>query len=86
VDEFIEKPQAGEGWINGGFFVLEPRCLDYIESDDTIWERGPLEALARDGQLMAYRHEGFFQPMDTLREKSQLEQLWQRGEAPWKLW
>lgn len=84
ITEFLEKPQTGEGWINGGFFVLEPGALDYCEGDDTVWERGPLERLALDGQLMAYRHEGFFQPMDTLREKQQLEALWQSGKAPWK--
>jgi glucose-1-phosphate cytidylyltransferase len=86
VAEFVEKPQTGEGWINGGFFALEPAALDYIEGDDTIWERGPLENLAKDGQLMAYRHDGFFQPMDTLREKNLLEELWQNGCAPWKNW
>ena len=86
VAEFEEKPQTGEGWINGGFFVLEPAALDYIDGDETIFERGPLERLARDGQLMAYRHDGFFQPMDTLREKHLLESLWQSGQAPWKVW
>jgi len=87
VQEFMEKPQTGEGWINGGFFVLEPGVFDYIsEGDATIWERSPLEALSADGQLMAYRHEGFFQPMDTLREKQILEGLWQSGNAPWKRW
>lgn len=84
IVEFLEKPQTGEGWINGGFFVLEPAALDYVEGDDTVWERGPLERLSRDGQLMAYRHEGFFQPMDTLREKQQLEALLVSGKAPWK--
>jgi glucose-1-phosphate cytidylyltransferase len=77
---------VGEGWINGGFMVLEPRVMDYIEGDDTILERGPLERLAQDGQLAAYRHEGFWQPMDTLREKQLLENLWQSGKAPWKVW
>ena len=86
IIEFTEKPQTGEGWINGGFFVLEPEVLDYIEGDDTIWERGPLESLARDGQLMAYRHDDFWQPMDTLREKGYLESLWESGDAPWKVW
>ncbi|MCB2153410.1 glucose-1-phosphate cytidylyltransferase [bacterium] len=87
VAEFLEKPQTGEGWINGGFFVLEPEVIDYItEGDPSIWERGPLERLAEDGQLMAYKHQGFFQPMDTLREKELLERLWQSGEAPWKMW
>lgn len=87
VAEFLEKPQTGEGWINGGFFVLEPGVIDYItEGDPSIWERGPLERLAEDGQLMAYKHPGFFQPMDTLREKQLLEDLWQSNKAPWKLW
>ena len=86
VREFTEKPQAGEGWINGGFFVLNRGALDYIDGDDTLWEREPLERLARDGQLMAFRHEGFFQPMDTLREKRLLEDLWNAGKAPWKVW
>lgn len=86
IVDFLEKPQTGEGWINGGFFVLEPEVFDFIEGDDTIWERTPLERLAREGQLHAYRHEGFFQPMDTLREKQVLESLWQSGNAPWKVW
>jgi glucose-1-phosphate cytidylyltransferase len=86
VASFTEKPQTGEGWVNGGFFVLEPQVLDYIEGDETIWERGPLERLAADGQLMAYRHEGFWQPMDTLREKRLLEELWESGAAPWRVW
>lgn len=86
VAEFTEKPQAEGGWINGGFFVLEPAALDYIADDDTIWEREPLERLALDGQLMAFRHEGFWQPMDTLREKRVLEDLWTSGAAPWKIW
>jgi glucose-1-phosphate cytidylyltransferase len=83
VVEFTEKPQAEGGWINGGFFVLEPDVLDYIEGDQTIWERDPMERLAADGQLMAYRHEGFWQPMDTLREKKMLEDMWAGGDAPW---
>lgn len=86
VVRFVEKPQAGEGWINGGFFVLEPGVLDYIEGDETVWEREPLERLAADGQLVAYKHEGFWQPMDTLREKQLLEALWESGKAPWKVW
>ena len=86
VTEFSEKPQAREGWINGAFFVLEPQVLDYIDGDDTEWEKEPLERLAADGQLMAYRHEGFWQCMDTLRERKLLEQLWDTGEAPWKVW
>jgi glucose-1-phosphate cytidylyltransferase len=86
VAEFTEKPQAGEGWINGGFFVLDRRVLDYVDGDETLWEREPLERLARDGQLMAYRHQGFWQPMDTLRERKLLEDLWASGRAPWKVW
>ena len=86
VKEFTEKPQIGEGWINGAFFVLEPGVFEYIDGDDTIWEREPLERLAKDGQLMAYRHTSFWQCMDTLREKYILESLWQSGKAPWKIW
>ena len=86
VSEFSEKPQTGEGWINGGYFVFEPQVLDYIAGDSTDLERDPLEQLAREGQLMAYKHEGFWQPMDTLREKNLLESLWESGQAPWKTW
>ena len=86
VAEFTEKPQIGEGWINGGFFVLEPDVLDYIEGDETIWEQEPIERLADDGQLVAFRHEGFWQCMDTLRDKRLLESLWQSGDVPWKVW
>ena len=86
VAEFVEKPQIGEGWINGGFFVLEPGVLDYIDGDETIWEREPLERLAEDGQLVAFRHDGFWQPMDTLRDVRLLESLWQSGDVPWKVW
>lgn len=86
VARFEEKPQLDEGWINGAFFVLEPQVLDYIEGDDTQWERRPLETLAREGQLMAYKHESFWQCMDTLRDKKLLEQLWQTGAAPWVTW
>jgi glucose-1-phosphate cytidylyltransferase len=86
VSEFTEKPQTGEGWINGGFFVLNRKVIDYVENDESIWEKGPMERLAQDGQLMAYRHEGFWQPMDTLREKKLLEDLWTAGSAPWKVW
>ena len=86
VQEFTEKPQAEGGWINGGFFVFEPRVLDYIDGDATILERDPLERLARDGELMAYRHPGFFQPMDTMRERDLLETLWAAGRAPWRRW
>ncbi|HPO59105.1 MAG TPA: glucose-1-phosphate cytidylyltransferase, partial [Anaerolineaceae bacterium] len=86
IVEFVEKPQIGEGWINGAFFVLEPQVFDYIDGDDTVWEREPLERLARDGQLMAYKHTSFWQCMDTLREKYYLENLWASGNAPWKIW
>ena len=86
VAEYSEKPQIGEGWINGGFFVLEPEALDYVAGDDTVWEKVPLERLAADGQLVAYRHEGFWQCMDTLRDKRLLESLWQSGDVPWKVW
>jgi glucose-1-phosphate cytidylyltransferase len=86
VVEFSEKPQTGEGWINGGFFVFEPGVLDYIASDESILERDVLEKLALEGQLMAFQQPGFWQPMDTLREKQILEDLWARGKAPWKIW
>jgi glucose-1-phosphate cytidylyltransferase len=86
VVEFSEKPQTREGWINGAFFVLEPGIFDYIEGDNTHWEKEPLEQLALDGQLMAYRHTSFWQCMDTLREKVYLESLWQSGNPPWKIW
>src|SRR5713101_364219 len=76
VSEFIEKPQIGEGWINGGFFVFEPKVLDYLNGDDTIMEKETFECLAKDNQLMAFRHTGFWQPMDTLREKQMLEDMW----------
>jgi glucose-1-phosphate cytidylyltransferase len=83
---FTEKPQLGEGWINGAFFVLEPGISDYICGDDTQWEREPMERLAAEGQLMAYKHTSFWQCMDTLREKHILESMWQSGSAPWKVW
>jgi glucose-1-phosphate cytidylyltransferase len=86
VQEFSEKSQTHEGWINGAFFVLEPGVFDYIEGDMTQFEKEPLENLARDGQLMAYQHDGFWQCMDTLREKVFLQQLWDTGKAPWKIW
>lgn len=86
IVEFSEKVQTKEGWINGAFFVLEPEIFDYIEGDDTQWEKAPLEGLAKDGQLMAYRHNSFWQCMDTLRDKNKLEDLWQSGNAPWKTW
>jgi glucose-1-phosphate cytidylyltransferase len=86
VVSFAEKPQMSEGWINGAFFALEPKVFDYIAGDETQFEKEPLEQLAKDGQLMAYRHEGFWQCMDTLRDKVRLESLWSSGAAPWKLW
>lgn len=86
VVQFTEKPQAGEGWINGGYFVLEPGVMDYIAGDDTHLEREPLERLAADGQLVAYRHDDFWQCMDTLRDVRLLERLWSSGDAPWKVW
>lgn len=85
IIEFIEKPQLGDGWMNGGFFVLEPGIFDYIERDDTLWEK-TLGELAKDRQLMAYRHGSFWQCMDTLHDKNFLENLWQSGNPPWKIW
>ncbi len=86
VCRFTEKPQTAEGWINGAFFVLEPQVFDYVEGDDIQWEKEPMERLAAEGQLMAYRHDSFWQCMDTLREKYILENLWQSGNPPWKIW
>ena len=86
IAEFSEKPQTGEGWINGAFFVLEPGVFDYIDGDATQWEKEPLENLAREGELMAYKHNSFWQCMDTLREKHILENFWNSGSAPWKIW
>lgn len=86
VRKFQEKPQGDGAWINGGFFVLEPGVIDLISGDDCIWEREPLETLARTGQLSAWQHRGFWRPMDTLRDKNQLEALWASGRAPWKVW
>ncbi len=86
VTHFREKPLAGEGWINGGFFVLEPAAIDLIAGDLTLWEHEPMEQLARDDQLRAYLHDGYWQPVDTLREKRILESLWESGRAPWKVW
>ena len=86
VSGFQEKPKGDGGMINGGFFVLSPKVIDYIGDDTTIWEREPLEALSGEGQLAAYQHEGFWQPMDTLRDKTHLEELWASGHAPWKVW
>jgi glucose-1-phosphate cytidylyltransferase len=86
VESFQEKPEGDGSWINGGYFVLHPDAIDRISDDSTSWEGGPLADLARDGQLSAYKHEGFWQPMDTLREKTYLEELWDAGKAPWKSW
>ena len=86
VCEFAERPQADEGWINGGFFVFNPKVFDYLENDGTVLEQEPLAQLSKDGELMAFRHPGFWQPMDTLREKLLLESLWSSRQAPWKIW
>jgi len=86
IRSFEEKPHGDGAWINGGFFVLSPRVIDYIRDDHSIWEREPMERLALEGQLQAWRHAGFWQPMDTLRDKTYLEELWQSGQAPWKTW
>lgn len=86
IARFTEKPQMSEGWINGAFFVLEPKIFEYIDGDDVMWEHSPLEKLAADGELMAFKHDSFWQCMDTIREKHLLETLWQSGNAPWKTW
>jgi glucose-1-phosphate cytidylyltransferase len=86
VKAFVEKPPGDNAFINGGFFVLNPQVIDRIEGDNTSWEAEPLEALARDAELSAYPHSGFWQPMDTLRDKMHLENLWQSGRAPWRVW
>jgi len=87
VSTFMEKPKGDGNWINGGFFVCEPKVLDYIkEGDRTVWERSPLENLAKDGELFAYKHSGFWQPMDTLREKIVLNEMWEKGQAKWRTW
>lgn len=86
VREFYEKPKGEGGWINGGFFVLSPKVVDYIDGDQTSWEQEPMNRLAREGNLAAYHHDGFWQPMDTLRDKQHLEELWGSGRAPWKTW
>jgi glucose-1-phosphate cytidylyltransferase len=86
IDAFTEKPQGDGAWINGGFFVLEPGVLDYVHDDSEVWEHAPLNRLAADGELRAFRHQGFWQPMDTLRDKHVLMQLWDSGRAPWKVW
>lgn len=86
VKSFREKPRGDGAWVNGGFFVLEPGAVDYIEGDDTVWEREPMEGLARDGKMAAYRHEGFWHPMDTLHDKKELDKMWKREDPPWKIW
>lgn len=86
ISRFQEKPQGDGGWINGGFFVLSPKVIDYIQDDKTLWEREPMERLATEAQMSAYLHHGFWQPMDTLRDKTHLEELWASGKAPWKTW
>jgi glucose-1-phosphate cytidylyltransferase len=86
VTGFQEKPAGDRAWINGGFFVLSPAIADYLDGDETVWEREPLRRLAEEGRLASYRHTGFWQPMDTLREKLQLQELWESGQAPWKIW
>ena len=86
IIKFAEKPKIDESWINGGFFILEPEVLNYIEGNDTHWEREPLERLTERGQLMAYRHNDFWQCMDNIRDLRYLRKLWNEGKAPWKLW
>ncbi len=86
IVEFYEKPEASEGWINGGYFVLNTKVIDYVDGDDTVWEAEPVVRLARDGELVGYRHEGFWSCMDTLKEKKFLEELWNSGSPPWKIW
>ena len=86
IDSFQEKPQGDGGWINGGFFVLNPKVIDFVAGDSSVWEREPMERLAKEGNLNAWFHHGFWQPMDTLRDKNHLEELWASGKAPWKVW
>ena len=86
VNGFLEKPQGDGGWVNGGFFVLSPKVIDYITGDETSWESGPIDTIASEGQMSAFYHKGFWQPMDTLRDKNMLEELWVSGSAPWKVW
>ena len=86
VTDFKEKPTEEGGWINGGYFVLSPSVIDYIDDDRTSWEREPMERLAREGKLGAFPHQGFWQPLDTLRDKILLNDLWEQGKAPWKVW
>jgi glucose-1-phosphate cytidylyltransferase len=86
VKRFEEKPHGDGGWINGGFFVLQPEVLDHIQGDETVWERGPIEKFARQGELAAFPHRGFWHAMDTLRDKNHLDEMWNSGKAPWKIW
>jgi glucose-1-phosphate cytidylyltransferase len=86
VNSFVEKPLGDGAWINGGFFVLSPEVLDYIAGPQTVWEQEPLARLAAEGQLQAYKHSGYWQPMDTLRDKNHLEELWASGQPPWRVW
>ena len=86
VSKFQEKPSGDGGWINGGFFVLSPRVKEYLDGDATVWEQEPMRRFAEDSELPTYKHAGFWQPMDTLREKRQLQELWDSGDAPWKKW
>ena len=86
IEQFKEKPDGDGAWVNGGFFVLEPAVIDYIDGDETVWEQEPLRNLARDGQLAAYRHIGFWHAMDTLRDRVNLERMWAANHAPWKVW
>lgn len=86
IEHFKEKPKGDVGWVNGGFFVCEPEVFDYIEGDHTVWEKEPLERIAQEGKFFAYQHDGFWSPMDTLREKNYLEELWKSGQAPWRVW
>lgn len=86
IDSFVEKPQGDGSWINGGYFVLSPNVLDYVDDDNTVWEAEPLQKLAADGELTAYLHQGFWHPMDTLRDQVHLEELWKNGDAPWRSW
>jgi glucose-1-phosphate cytidylyltransferase len=86
VVDFREKPAGDGAWVNGGFFVLSPKVFSYLKGDDTVWEQEPLEELAHDGEVSAYRHGGFWQPMDTMYDRTLLENLWASGQAPWKVW
>ena len=86
ISTFLEKPPGDNSWINGGFFVLEPQVIDYIDRDETVWEREPLEKISKSKQLVAYKHSGFWYPMDTLRDKNYLNQIWKSGTSPWRVW